>query len=140
MPKHAQLTTDQTFTGKMHLEPATDSEDVFTIKQKTAGYTCFNVNTTTGFTSVSNFDVQSITCLDGDLCIWATSQDAQIGIYDRTGTHGANLDANSLTTTQTFTFPDATGTIALETGASGSFTSADGKTVTVVNGLITSIV
>lgn len=37
-------------------------------------------------------------------------------------------------------FPDANGTIALQSTASGTFTSVDGKTITVVNGIITSIV
>jgi hypothetical protein len=36
--------------------------------------------------------------------------------------------------------PDASGTIALRSAASGTFTSVDGKTITVVNGIITSIV
>jgi hypothetical protein len=44
------------------------------------------------------------------------------------------------TANRTITLPDADGTIALQTAASGSFVSQDGKTVTVVNGIITSIV
>ena len=36
--------------------------------------------------------------------------------------------------------PDESGTFALTTTANGSFTSQDGKTITVVNGIITSIV
>lgn len=44
------------------------------------------------------------------------------------------------TANRVYTFPDATGTVALKTAASGTFTSQDGKTVTVVDGLITSIV
>lgn len=37
------------------------------------------------------------------------------------------------------TLPESSGTIALETTATGSFVSNDGKTVTVVKGIITSI-
>lgn len=36
--------------------------------------------------------------------------------------------------------PDASGTVALQSAASGTFTSQDGKTITVTNGVITSIV
>src|SRR5690554_3997246 len=51
------------------------------------------------------------------------------------------LDPNSVTANRTLTIPDASGTIALEsTGTSGTFTTNDGKTVTVTNGIITSIV
>lgn len=48
--------------------------------------------------------------------------------------------ASAATATRVWTLPNATGTIALQTAASGSFTSANGKTITVVNGIITSIV
>jgi len=52
----------------------------------------------------------------------------------------AIFDAGSITTSdKTLTLPDATGTFALQSSASGSFTTVDGKTVTVVNGIITSI-
>lgn len=52
----------------------------------------------------------------------------------------AVLDASDITDSRTWSFPDQSGTVALETAASGTFQSQDGKTVTVVNGLITSIV
>lgn len=48
--------------------------------------------------------------------------------------------SNSSTAARNWSLPDASGTIALKTSASGSFTSNDGKTITVVNGIITSIV
>jgi len=48
--------------------------------------------------------------------------------------------SDSSTAARNWILPDASGTIALKTSASGSFTSADGKTITVVNGIITSIV
>ena len=47
---------------------------------------------------------------------------------------------SAITADRTYTFPNASGTIALQSAASGSFTSVDGKTITVVNGIITSIV
>ncbi len=51
------------------------------------------------------------------------------------------LDFSSIAASaKTFTFPNTTGTVALETAASGTFISADAKTITVVNGIITSIV
>lgn len=52
----------------------------------------------------------------------------------------ANLDTSLLSDNRTYQFPDADGVLALETAASGSFTTADAKTITVVNGIITSIV
>jgi hypothetical protein len=61
-------------------------------------------------------------------------------ITDPTNSLSAILDPSNITTdNKTFTFPDVSGTIALESGASGSFTTVDDKTVTVVNGIITSI-
>ncbi len=47
---------------------------------------------------------------------------------------------DTLSGNRTVKFPDATGTVALTTAANGSFTSNDGKTITVVNGIITAIV
>lgn len=52
----------------------------------------------------------------------------------------AKLDASTITANRTWSLPDATGTVALKTSATGSFTSSDGKTITVLNGIITSIV
>lgn len=46
----------------------------------------------------------------------------------------------AITVDRSYTFPNASGVIALQTTASGSFVSQDGKTITVVNGIITSIV
>lgn len=51
----------------------------------------------------------------------------------------ANLDTDSLSAARNISFPDASGTIALETAVSGSFTTVDGKTVTIVNGVVTAI-
>jgi len=48
--------------------------------------------------------------------------------------------SDSSNATRNWRMPDASGTVALQTAASGSFTSANGKTITVVNGIITSIV
>jgi hypothetical protein len=47
---------------------------------------------------------------------------------------------DTLSANRTVKFPDAAGTVALTTAANGSFTSNDGKTITVVNGIITAIV
>jgi hypothetical protein len=47
---------------------------------------------------------------------------------------------DTLSANRTVKFPDAAGTVALTTAANGSFTSNDGKTITVVNGIITTIV
>lgn len=57
-----------------------------------------------------------------------------------TAQFGASLSSVNLTADRVLTLPDADGIVALETSASDSFTTVDGKTVTVVNGLITSIV
>jgi hypothetical protein len=54
--------------------------------------------------------------------------------------YDVKLDATAITDSRTYILPDANGTIALTTTANGSFTSQDGKTITVVNGIITSIV
>lgn len=61
-------------------------------------------------------------------------------IVDGATNYRAVLIPTSLSNTQNFTFPDASGTFALETGVSDTFTTVDLKTVTVVNGIITSIV
>lgn len=63
-----------------------------------------------------------------------------VSLENNTGAKHAVLDADSLTADRIFTFPDTAGTLALKTASSGSFTTVDLKTVTVVNGLITSIV
>lgn len=52
----------------------------------------------------------------------------------------AKLDASTITANRTWSLPDASGTVALKTAATGTFTSNDGKTITVLNGIITSIV
>lgn len=51
----------------------------------------------------------------------------------------AKFDASSITNDRTWSLPDQSGTIAMQTTSSGSFLSQDGKTITVVNGLITNI-
>jgi len=50
------------------------------------------------------------------------------------------FDATSSTDHRTYLLPDLNGTIALQSAASGTFISNDSKTITVVNGIITSIV
>lgn len=60
-----------------------------------------------------------------------------------TNTSGRRVNINpgtAITADRSYTFPNASGVIALQSAASGSFTSVDGKTITVVNGIITSIV
>jgi len=47
---------------------------------------------------------------------------------------------STLSTVRLIDFPNASGTVALQSAASGTFTSQDGKTITVTNGVITSIV
>lgn len=56
--------------------------------------------------------------------------------------NGGRIKTDLLTTggTKTFQLPNANGTLALQSAASGSFVSQDGKTITVTNGIITSIV
>ena len=64
-----------------------------------------------------------------------------IGIFNNAQTVGAIFDATSIaSTSKTFTLPNSSGTIALQSAASGTFTTADLKTVTVTNGIITSFV
>lgn len=64
-----------------------------------------------------------------------------IALKDFTSGIGAILNTSSLTTSdKTFAFPDASGTIALQSVATGTFTTADAKLVTVTNGIIISIV
>lgn len=50
------------------------------------------------------------------------------------------FDATSATDHRTYVLPNVDGTIALQSGANGTFISNDDKTITVVNGIITSIV
>lgn len=70
----------------------------------------------------------------------STGLDSQVKISSDAIAGAGIVDASDLTADRTFTLPDASGTVALETAASGSFLTADAKTVTVVNGIITSIV
>lgn len=46
----------------------------------------------------------------------------------------------NLSSIKQITLPNSTGTVALQSAANGTFTSQDGKTITVTNGIITSIV
>ena len=65
----------------------------------------------------------------------------ELRLLDPASGVGAVMDMSNITSAnKDFSFPDQSGTLALETSASGSFTTVDGKTVTVVNGIITSIV
>lgn len=63
-----------------------------------------------------------------------------IHLSDGDDTNTLTLGPTNLTGNHSQSFQNATGTIALETAASGTFTTVDLKTVTVVNGIITSIV
>lgn len=56
------------------------------------------------------------------------------------GSHTGNIKATDLTTNRDMQLPDASGTFALLSSASGTFTTVDGKTITVTNGIITAIV
>jgi hypothetical protein len=68
--------------------------------------------------------------------IMGTDNVFKIGGLDYT----ASISLGSLSSARSYTLPNANGTIALQSTASGSFVSYDGKTVTVANGIITSIV
>jgi hypothetical protein len=62
-----------------------------------------------------------------------------------TNTGGNQLELNwsgisGGTSTRVVNFPDASGTLALQSAATGTFTAGSGETVTVVNGIITSII
>jgi hypothetical protein len=50
------------------------------------------------------------------------------------------FDMSLLSADRIYQYPDAGGEVALKTGANGTFTTVDLKTVTVVDGIITSIV
>lgn len=63
-----------------------------------------------------------------------------VAFQDASTEWAAYIDTSALSGSRTLTLPNASGTLALQTAASGSFTTADAKTVTVVNGIITSIV
>jgi hypothetical protein len=53
----------------------------------------------------------------------------------------AILDLTNVTAQRTYNFPDDNGTLALEkNGVTDTFTTVDGKTISVTNGIITSIV
>jgi hypothetical protein len=92
----------------------------------------------------SNFEYSSIVSNDGGISLIDFEQNSlfrseinSVSIY---GTDYKGVIRISLTTDRVYDLPDASGTLALQTAASGSFVSQDGKTVTVVNGIITSIV
>lgn len=127
MPTHATLDTDQTFTGANTFDQTITTNGGVYVNDGGNGLYLFNEDETSS--NIYN---------NGNKLTFVAPDFAS---YEFVGGGGnAIWDFSSLTGDKTFTFPDATGTVALETGASGSFTSADGKTVTVVNGLITSIV
>ena len=55
--------------------------------------------------------------------------------------HAGIFDYSQINTSnKTYTLPNASGTVALENSVSGSFTTVDGKTITITNGMVTSIV
>lgn len=85
---------------------------------------------------------------DVDLGTHSIYTDGGARLYDDGTVEGVTFQFNAngsylsdaSTVARNWILPDANGTIALKTSASGSFTSNDGKTITVVNGIITSIV
>lgn len=85
-------------------------------------------------------------------------QDGSLSIYDSVDSNASQLTKSSLnftshtgkiaslsggvllTANRNYNFPNASGTLALQSAATGSFVSQDGKTITVTNGIITNIV
>jgi hypothetical protein len=63
-----------------------------------------------------------------------------LALFGAIGGHNGTIVLPSVTANRTYTLPNASGTLALQSAASGSFMSQDGKTITVANGIITSIV
>ena len=64
----------------------------------------------------------------------------KIGLPASSGKTVILTSADTQSADRIIKLPDASGTIALRSSASGTFTSVDGKTITVVNGIITLIV
>jgi hypothetical protein len=87
---------------------------------------------------------------DVNLGPYSIYTDGGAKLYDDGTVEGTSLQYNqggfasylnsSALASRTWNLPNASGTVALQTAASNSFTSNDGKTITVVNGIITSIV
>lgn len=94
-----------------------------------------NANSQQTATSISTFNTETYTTaeLNYDGSLYLKSRRILLDV-------AANLRSDFLSTARAYQLPDADGTIALKTAASGSFTSSNGKTITVVNGIITSIV
>jgi len=126
MPKHSTLTTDNTFTGANIFDQNITTNGGIIVNDGAYGIYLYNEDTTSS--NIYN---------DGNKLMFVAPDFAS---YEFGGTSGnAVWDFSILSTNRTYIFPDADGTIALESGVSGSFTSADGKTITVVNGIITAI-
>lgn len=97
--------------------------------------------TTTGNTNVSLPTSGTLTTTTNTLAVFAATTSAQLAgvISDETGS-GALVFANSPSLVTPSLGVASCTSINVGNGASGSFTTADAKTVTVTNGIITSIV
>jgi len=102
------------------------------------GHTLNFVNTPSGSSdfgiNIKSFEGAELASVGG-----STLQGGYLILGNSTGLNKTTLRTLS-TGNRGVNLPDANGTIALQSAASGTFTTADAKTVTVTNGIITSIV
>lgn len=88
-------------------------------------------------TSVTPGQISFSSGVSDNACAVSTSG---IKIVNHLGRSVDIVAGSAITANRTYTFPNASGALALQSAASNTFTSNDGKTITVVNGIITSIV
>jgi hypothetical protein len=110
-----------------------------------------NVDETGAITEISLYDRGTGYTTANNVAVTGSSGGATVDIvstvFDRgyvkfvdpTSYYETKIINEDLSDNRIMTFPDASGTVALESGASGTFTTVDNKTVTVVNGIITEI-
>lgn len=125
LPGNAGTNSSVNFIG------TTDNQDVTFKRNSTYAGTIVAAGVGTGLPTFSLMEVSAF---------YATFQGLKITSGAAPLTRYVTFDPSPLTSNRVYSMRDSSGTLALETAASGSFTTVDSKTVTVLNGLITSIV
>lgn len=138
-------------TGKIRFQDITDafdgSIDNVSVKELIAGscISLFANNSEEGLQidgGLSGGNPARVYAINGDIYLKSSGFDyGSVGIvypYDDSG-NTVKLCVDNITDFRNWQFPDSDGTFASQSSTSGTFTSQDGKTITVTKGIITGI-